>query len=92
MGRRRVPAAELNKMLQDCATRTEECKSCSIGLVVEMRPDETGCNWQVSVIQGVHSSRCLLAMSEFISGLRVEYLLDSGDDMDPTLLTTWATR
>lgn len=92
MARRMVTAGLLDKLLQDCATATEACGSCRIGPVVEIRPDASGCNWKISVIQGAHSGKCLLAMGEFIAGLRAEFLLDCTDDMDPTLLTTWATQ
>lgn len=61
-----------------------------MGPVVEIRSDQTGCNWKIFVIQGAYSSRRLLAMSDFICGLRAEYLLEIGDEIAPTLLATWA--
>lgn len=90
MARSKVPARILNKMLRDCASHTPQCVQCAIGPVVEIPPDETGCNWKVSMIQGGHCFECLDAMADFIAGLRAEFLLETGDDIDPTLLTTWA--
>ena len=92
MARSKLPARVLNKLLQDCATHTPQCAQCLIGSVVEIPVDETGCNWKVSVIQGGHCGECLAAMADFIVALREQFTLETLDDMDPTLLTTWATR
>jgi len=89
MARTTVPAAHLDKMLKERAVLTPECERCVIGDVVEIPPDETGCNWRVSQIQGSGCFDCLAAMGDFIEGLRAQFLLEVDDDMDPTLLTTW---
>ena len=82
----------LDRMLRDAAASKSECSQCRVRAVVGTRPDSTGCNWNVSRIEGCHSGDCLIAMAEFIAGMREHFLLESPDDMDPTLLTTWAMR
>ena len=92
MARTKVSATALNRLLQERAANTPECAQCVIGNVVETIVDETGCNWRVSRIQGSGCIDCLEVMGAFVEGLRAEFLLDLGNDMDPTLLTTWAMR
>ena len=82
MARSTVPAKVLNRLLQDCATHTAECKLCRLGPVVEIPVDEIGCDWKVSRFEGSHCGECLIAMHDFVAALREQF----------TLLTTWAMR
>ncbi len=70
MSRSTVAGRVLNKLLNECAIHTVECKQCIVGPVQEVPPDATGCNWKVSKIQGSHCVDCLSAMGDFIADLR----------------------
>ena len=91
MTRSIVSARVLNKLLQECAAMTPQCKQCAVGSVVETPVDETGCNWKVSLIQGGHCGDCLAAMSDFIDGLRTHFFLNTSDT-ETTSITAWAGR
>lgn len=93
MARSTVPASTLNRLLRDCASRTAQCSQCAVGYVVQRTPpDEIGCNWTISRIEGCDSGECLLALQDFIDDMRASFLLLDDDGNDPTLLTTWAMR
>ena len=92
MARSRVPAKTLDRLLVDVKNATPQCADCSIGPVVETRPDASGCNWTVSRIEGPHASDCLLAIADFIVDMRQNFLVERSEGDDPTLLTTWATE
>jgi hypothetical protein len=45
MARIVVPAKTLDRLLSDLKRLTPEIADCTIGPVVEIRPDDPGCNW-----------------------------------------------
>jgi len=73
MARMMLKKDALEEMIRDEAAKYEECKDCYFGGVYWHEPDETECNWNVSMIRGQDWSGCLGRMQAFATELRERY-------------------
>jgi len=68
-----VTKDQLNNWIREEASRHEACGGCSFGGIHWHEPDETGCNWNVSIIRGPTARNCMEAMRAFGDRLRTRY-------------------
>lgn len=64
---------EIREMLQAEAARYPDCKTTYFGGLYWHEPDETGCNWQVSVMSGRDPGACYDHMHDFAVRLRASF-------------------
>jgi hypothetical protein len=65
---------ELEELLKDEAAKYPECKDSYFGGIIRQKPDQTGCNWKVSAIEGTDWNKCIERLS------RVRELYNLPDD------------
>jgi hypothetical protein len=69
-------AEELGALLRLQASLLVECRDCLIGDVIWHAPDDGGCNWRVSRLEGSGAGGCLLALQTLLVSLREAYNLN----------------
>jgi hypothetical protein len=69
---------EIRELVRLQAALLSECKDCVVGEVIPCTPDESGCNWRVSKLEGRGAGSCLLDLKSFILELRSTYNLEVG--------------
>ncbi len=70
-----VSIATLNALVRAEAHLLSACDRCVIGRVHIQSPDQLGCNWRVSLVQGEGAAACSLALLRGLVALRLQYHL-----------------
>ncbi|RZT36621.1 hypothetical protein [Cupriavidus agavae] len=65
--------AELKAMIRAEQEKLPVCKGTCFGDVCWHAPDDSGCNWQLSKMEGENSSACLEAIGAHVSKLQAEF-------------------
>lgn len=64
---------EIRALVQEIADKCEACSECYFGGVYWHEPDDSGCNWSISMIQGPTWRECFRCVQEDAIGLRAKY-------------------
>ena len=83
MTRQLISIKALNLLIADLAKFTQDCRQCTVGSVVTIPPDDSGCNWKLSRIDGGHCGDCFSSLLPTIYYLRSQ--IQIAPESDPGL-------